>query len=96
MNRLFCILTILFVVGCSSTGKTVEPTPPSVDAPSGSVTCAHKYDGTRNFIYVLPINKSTMTLFGEVVTTYEFTLLDGTPRFLSGDEESNYDCNLVD
>lgn len=93
MNRLILALSVLILVGCGSTG-TVEPATP--DAPTGSITCIHKYDVSRNFSYGDPIQRSEMTMFGETVVTYVFILLNGETHVLSGDEEANYDCKRVD
>lgn len=80
------------MVGCAAS-STDKPNPPSVEPTEGNVvTCTHKYSAERNFQYTPPMKSETREMFGETVTTFQFTTINGEKRFLSMDEFENYKC----
>lgn len=102
MNKFaLIVLAAMLTLGCTGSLTEVDPDvgvlPEIVDT---TVTvngdrihvCDHKFTEQRDFNYVGQITSYTQTLFGESVTTFEFTLLDGNLHYLSADELANYRC----
>ena len=98
MKHFIYIIFALLLVGCNTKGPVVVPTDPvlPVVEVEGAIVCRHKYDDNRSFAYNPPVQEYTEVMFGEPVTTYTFTLVDGTTHVLSGAEEGNYTCKPVE
>ena len=98
MKNLIYIFVALLLVACNTKGPVVVPTDPvlPVVEVDGAIVCRHKYDDNRSFAYYPPVQEYTEVMFGEPVTTYTFTLVDGNTHVLSDAEEDNYDCKAVE
>lgn len=103
MNKLFLTLVFSLVLVSCQTDETVVPDPErpvdDVDVDLSqfeNVTfCEHNYSDNRNFYYQGQVKSYTQELFGESVTTFEFTLLNNQKHFLSSQELENYVCESV-